>query len=108
MPAFGAATNLVGGTLTLTLPLGARYWYLQVQDADEMKVAFTGGAGAFGPITLNAATVTGAAGDWLDSIGFPWFGSSVTITSGTATLQFGSGYSMVDPITSYTKPASPW
>lgn len=89
MPAFGAATNLVSNTITLTIPTYSRYWYIQNQDIAPLKVTFTGGE--FGPIVLNAATATGAAGDWIDSVGFPFFGTSVTLTSTIATAQFGSG-----------------
>jgi|SRR5580765_8018815 len=102
MANFGATTSLSGGTITLTLPTGARYWYIQAQDLGAFKITFTGGNGSFGPVTLNAASAAGAAGDWLDSIGFPWFGTSVTITNATtSTAQFGSGYTTDLPYNSY-------
>lgn len=102
MAVFGAATNLVAGTLTLTLPDAAKYWYIQNQDTGALKITFSNAS--FGPVTLNAATATGAAGDWLDSIGFPFFGSSVSVvlTSSVTTAQFGSGYATSNPTNTIT------
>jgi len=110
MPTFGAATNLIANTITLTLPRGTvKYWYLQNQDTAPLLVTFPVGSG-FGPVALDPATVTGGAGDWLDSIGFPWPGGgtnkfsglTVVLTSTIATAQFGSGVSIYDePINIY-------
>jgi hypothetical protein len=96
MANLGAATNLVGGTMTLTLPAGTRYWYIQAQDLGSFKITFSGTE--FGPVVLNAAAAQGEAGDWIDSVGFPFFGASVTITNAiTATAQFGSGATQREP-----------
>lgn len=104
MANFGAVTNLVaggpGGTLTPTLPLGAKYWYLQNQDVAPLTITFPAGSG-FGPVVLNAAASLGAAGDWIDSIGFPFRGPSVTLTSTISIAQFGSGFSLVAPTNYY-------
>lgn len=98
MPAFGAATNLVGGTITLTLPAEAKYWFLQCRDVTFLDVQFVGlRAGVCSPLGLNAATVLGGAGDWVDSFRFPFFFTSVILTSTVATARFASGWSPVPP-----------
>jgi len=109
MPSFGSSTILSGGTVTITLPPNSKYWYIQNQDTAPLKIAFSDPS--FGPVVLNAATATGAAGDWLDSVGFPFFGTSVTLTSTVAAAQFSSGYSLHYPTvvfsTSLASPSMP-
>ncbi len=102
MTSFGAATNLVGGTITLALPENSQYWYIQNQDTSPLKITFSDPS--FGPAVLNPCAISGAttgwAGDWIDSISYPFFGVSVTITSlggSPATAQFGSGASLKYP-----------
>lgn len=90
MAAFGGATALVAGTITLTIPSGTRYWFFQNQAANPMKLVMSG-ADAFNSIVLNpSASGAGYAGDWVDSNMFPFFGATVVVT-GTSTDQFGSG-----------------
>lgn len=105
MANFGAATNLVAGTLTLTLPAGSKYWYIQNQDVAPLVATFPAGSG-FGPISLAAASALNAPGDWLDSVGIPFRGASVVLTSTVATAQFGSGYSLQPPTNMYPAPES--
>lgn len=96
MATFGVETNLVAGTLTLVLPAGTRYWWIQNQDSVPLKIAFSSSSG-FGPYILEAAVATGAPGGEKNSIGFPFFGVSVTLTSSIATHQFGSGATQARP-----------
>lgn len=105
MANLGSATNLVGGTLTLTIPSGTKYWYIQNQDTGALLVTFPAGSG-FGPIALAGSSATGAPGDWLDSVGIPFRGASLTLTSGVATGQFGAGYSLSPPTNIYPAPES--
>ena len=106
MTLFGGATNLVSGTITLTLPTNSLYWYIQNQDTAPLKVTFSDAS--FGPVVLNPSNISGAttgwAGDWIDSTGFPFFGASVTLTSlggSPAAAQFGSGSSLKYPTVVY-------
>lgn len=95
MADFGSTTNLVSGTLTLTLP-PSKYWFIQNQDVAPLLITFPSTSG-FSAVVLGAATVLGGAGDWLDSERFPWFGPSVVLTSTVATARFGSGMSLNRP-----------
>ncbi len=107
MPAFGAATNLVSGTITLTLPDGAKYWYIQNQSTAPILITFATNSG-LGPIALNPCSITGAttgwAGDWLDTNnGPPAFSGSIVLTSAVTTAQFGSGYSTSLPVSGISR-----
>ncbi len=107
MTTFGAATNLVANTLTLTLPDGAKYWYLQNQSTAPILITFAANSG-LGPIVLNPCAIAGAttgwAGDWIDTNnGPPAFSGSIVLTSTVTTAQFGSGYSTVLPVSGISR-----
>ncbi len=106
MPSFGAATNLIGGTITLTLPAAALYVYIQNQDIAPLLITFPANSG-LGPIVLNpcaiASATTGWAGDWFDTIDYPIFVGSVVLTSTVTTAQFGSGYSTSLPVSGISR-----
>lgn len=93
---FGARNTLSSGILRLNLPSGSEYWYIQNQDTSPLLITFNTGS-TFGAITLTGSPVKGEAGDFLDSIQFPWIGPYVVLTSDLASAQFGSGYSTSNP-----------
>src|SRR5580765_2970159 len=100
MANFGEVNVLSGSTLTLVRPPNAKYWNLQNQDTGPVVATFNGvTTGAVSPQILNGSSVSGGAGDWLDSIDFPHEFASVTNTSATnPTAKVGSSWSRIPPI----------
>jgi hypothetical protein len=89
----GQAMNLVGGTITLTIPIGTQYFFIQNQDTQPIQMTVPGLIG--GPILNPYVTqAVGFSGDWLDIPGFPFLPASITLTSvgptPTATAQFAA------------------
>lgn len=88
MAILGVASQLISGTLDLTMPDLTRYWFVQNQDAAPMTIHFPAGSGAT-TIIINPGQSAGYAGDWMDIISFPYIGP-ITLT-GASSAPFGSG-----------------
>lgn len=98
MANFGGVMNLASNTATLILPAEAKFWFIQCRDIAFLDVEFVGlRAGACSPIGLGAAPVLGGFGDWIDSFRFPFFPTSVILTSSIVNARFASGWSPVPP-----------
>lgn len=105
---FGTTSQLVAGTLQLTLPTKCRWWYVQNQSTQPLTVSFISGDWGFmSSIILAPAAFDGAPGGYLDSLGVPYFApEGVLLSSADPIGAFGSGASPYAPPTAFIEAAT--
>lgn len=109
IPLLGSVGILNAGAGTFALMAGNTFWYIQNQDISPLRIEFLGTrTGIFTSLNLTPAPARGAAGGYLDSIGFGYYDTlGFTITSDIGNAAFGSGQSKYQPVNSYPYPGSP-
>lgn len=112
-PLIGTVSALVGGTITLLMPVRCNYWFIQNQGGFGLRVRFKIGSrwGNFTSIVLNpgpASVESGPAGGLLTSIGFPYFDDLTleSVDNADPMAAFGSGASPVLPCNVFPYPGN--
>lgn len=94
------AVALVSGSQTLSLPVKCKYWHIDNQSANTIKVSFPPGSGFNNKILNPNALGAGYTGDSINSIGFPIYSGIFTLT-GTGSGQFSCGATDQPPLNHY-------